>query len=167
MHEGRGGVDARLEFQEPRAAAASMALVETARNDFLLNAGWVTLKGFPAALQIERVELVMCLVDRHSRLPSPFPSTDHRQSHNVVAVSQPQAADGVLQLELEAGRRPNAALRRERAAKHDRSVRERARAGIALDQLLRRSHRRDTALLIKHARALRRGPGAQNELVPM
>src|SRR5579862_2104695 len=65
VYEGRRGVDARLELQEPRAAAAAMALVEPAGNDLLLDAGRIAFERLPAALQIERVELVMRFVDRH------------------------------------------------------------------------------------------------------
>src|SRR6185437_7337049 len=67
MDERRGGEGARLEPQEPRAAAHLAALVEIARQDFLHDGRRIARKRVPAGAQIEAAEFEMRFVHRHGR----------------------------------------------------------------------------------------------------
>src|SRR6266851_1211804 len=65
VHEGRGGVGAGLELQEPRAAAHLLRLVEIARQDLLRDAGRIAGRRVPAVLHVDAGELDVRLVHRH------------------------------------------------------------------------------------------------------
>src|SRR6185295_1266006 len=65
VHEGHRGVDARMEAQVARAKSGSLLLAERAGEDLLLDAGRVARRHFPAPIQVDGVELLVFLVDRH------------------------------------------------------------------------------------------------------
>src|SRR5262245_18071481 len=65
VHERRGGVDARLEAQKPRAAAHLAGLVEIAGKRLLLNARRIARRREPALVHVDALELEMRLVERH------------------------------------------------------------------------------------------------------
>ena len=65
MHERGGGVDARIEAQQPGAASHLAGLVEIAGEDLLLDAGGIARRGRPSLRQIDPVKLKMRLVHRH------------------------------------------------------------------------------------------------------
>src|SRR5277367_4398380 len=68
VDEGLLGVDAGLEAEEPRAAAALRLLVESAGEDLLLDAGGITRQRLPPRAHVDGVELVMGLGDGHGIL---------------------------------------------------------------------------------------------------
>src|SRR5262249_54019672 len=59
MDEGFGREDAGREPQQPRAAAAAPVLVERARQDLLLDAGWIAERRRPARAHVDAVEFEM------------------------------------------------------------------------------------------------------------
>src|SRR5690606_14668626 len=61
-------IDAGFETQNPRTAAALVHLVQTTGQNLLLDPGGIASGHFPAAVHIQRIELVVLLVDRHSRM---------------------------------------------------------------------------------------------------
>src|SRR6185437_8294132 len=77
------------------------------------------------------------------------------------------AEHGIVELVCEIGRGAHRALRRERAAEHQRAFGERAVVGELRDQFLGVEHRRDRAGLVDHAFAFFHDGGAQQQPVPM
>src|SRR5574340_459583 len=97
----------------------------------------------------------------------PRPSADDGQRLDVVSVADAAVQALVDDLELEALGGPDAALGGQRAAEHDGGVVERAvAAGVALDEIGRRPHRRHRALLVQLALAGIHDVRAQDEAVP-
>src|SRR5215211_6614742 len=70
MHERFCREDARLKAKQAGAAAALAGLVERTGKDLLRNAARVAGRRFPAGVQVDGVELVVPLVDRHWPLPA-------------------------------------------------------------------------------------------------
>src|SRR5262249_44133224 len=69
VHERLGRVHAGREAQMARAEAAPGLLVEEAREDLLLDARRIAFRRLPALAEIDGVELLVLLVDRHRRSP--------------------------------------------------------------------------------------------------
>src|SRR6185437_6212716 len=92
-------------------------------------------------------------------------STDHGQDVNGVGVPQGAPEHRIFQLHLEPARRPDAADRAKRAAKHHRAWRE--RRSIARQQVVGPAHAGECAVLVGHACSVDDGEGAQPELVPV
>ena len=65
MRERRSGVDARFETQQSRTRAAPIGFVQPAGKNLLLNSRRITRRDFPAAVHVQRVKLVMLLIDWH------------------------------------------------------------------------------------------------------
>ncbi len=70
VHERRGGVDARVEAQQPRAATHLLFLVEVAREDLLLDARGVAGGRGPARIHVDAGEFEMRFVHRHRSSPA-------------------------------------------------------------------------------------------------
>src|SRR5271166_1114323 len=68
VHEGRSGVHAGFEAQEPRAASHLAVLVEVAREDLLRDAGGIAGRRGPAALHVHAGKFEMRLVHRNNIL---------------------------------------------------------------------------------------------------
>src|SRR5436305_7033206 len=75
--------------------------------------------------------------------------------------------NGIFKLELESGRRADAAFRGKCSAEHRAAVRESFVAEPALNQFADREHVVERAFLVKHARAVDPGEGAQDHLIPV
>src|SRR5271168_3453079 len=65
MDERGGGVNAGLEAQQPRPAAAVVRLVEAAGQDLFLDARRIARDGLPARGGVDLVEFLVLLADRH------------------------------------------------------------------------------------------------------
>src|SRR5262245_46155544 len=65
VHEWRGGVDAGIEAQQPRAASHLAGLVEVARQNLLLDARRVAGGRRPAGIHVDASEFEVRLVHRH------------------------------------------------------------------------------------------------------
>src|SRR5690349_3088278 len=72
VHEGLGRISARLDFEQPRAAAALIRLVEIARQNLLVEARRIARRALPAGVEIHAHELEM-LLGLHA--PSSLPSS--------------------------------------------------------------------------------------------
>src|SRR5262249_41133053 len=72
VHEGRDGVDAWREAQEPRAASHLARLVEVAGENLLLDAGRVAGRCDPAVSYVDGMKFQVRLVHRHAALPDRF-----------------------------------------------------------------------------------------------
>src|ERR1700730_6648104 len=68
VHEGRGGIDAGLEAQQPGATAHLSPLVEIARQDLLHDAGRIARGRRPARAHVKAMEFQVRLVHRHLSL---------------------------------------------------------------------------------------------------
>src|SRR5260370_26001321 len=79
MHEGRSGVDAGIEAQQPRAASHFAALVEIARENFLLDPRGIAGRRGPAGAHVHASKFEMRLVHRHWFLRRPIPLSQYRQ----------------------------------------------------------------------------------------
>ena len=67
--ERRSCVDARFKAKQPRPCAAVVCLIKRTGQNLLLDACRIACRGFPTALQVNRVEFVMLLVHWHCRSP--------------------------------------------------------------------------------------------------
>src|SRR5262249_53559191 len=65
VDERRGRVDPGLEAQQPRATAAACLLIETPRQDLLLDAVGIAGDLLPSRAGVDLVELLVLLGDRH------------------------------------------------------------------------------------------------------
>src|SRR6185503_6794869 len=61
VHERLGRERARLDLQQPRAAALLRLLVQVARQDLLVEAQWIALRPLPAGVEVDLHELQMRL----------------------------------------------------------------------------------------------------------
>src|SRR5262249_48618698 len=75
VRERRGGVDAGVEAQQPGAAAHLAALVEVARENFLLDPRGVAGRRGPAGVHVHAGKFKMRLVYRHGSTPATVASS--------------------------------------------------------------------------------------------
>src|SRR5262249_57317181 len=78
------GVDAGLDAQKPSAAAHLAALVEIARENFLLNTRRIPRRRGPAAIHVDPGELEMRLVHRHGCSPAISRSSPDGRLHAIL-----------------------------------------------------------------------------------
>src|SRR3954470_19199378 len=84
VHERLGGVRARLDLQEPRAAAALIHLVEIACQDLLVEARRIARWALPAAGEIDPHEFEMLL---GLYAPSSLPSSQAARNTSSSAIA--------------------------------------------------------------------------------
>src|SRR5436305_3036103 len=84
VHERLGRVRARLDLQEPRAAAAFIHLVEIARQDLLIEARRIALRPLPAGVEVDTDEFEM-LLGLHA--PSSLPSSQAARNTSSCAIA--------------------------------------------------------------------------------
>ncbi len=97
-----------------------------------------------------------------------FNQGDDRQLHDVVAVLHRSAKHRVVQFHFEPGRRANAADGAERSAEHHATGGElRLALHVTRNQIRRRTQCRELAVLVKVARAVDGGVGAQLQVIPV
>src|SRR5258706_11943060 len=94
VHKGRRGVDARIEAQQPRAAAHLLPLVDVACEDLLLDARRIVRRRRPSRAHVECDEFQMGFVHRHGR--SLFCLSKHRKAYDIIAVLDLTRLHGVL-----------------------------------------------------------------------
>src|SRR6516162_1655484 len=69
MNEGGDGVDAGIEFQQPRPAPHLAGLIEITRQNLLLDSSRIAGRCLPAFLHVDRMKFEMRLVHRHDVSP--------------------------------------------------------------------------------------------------
>src|SRR5215207_8852495 len=92
MHERFCRVDVRLEAKQTGAAAALAGLVERTGKDLLRNAARVAGRRLPAGAQVDGVELVVPLVDRHRVSPFAYCELNSMPQPFTRVVSTPASA---------------------------------------------------------------------------
>src|SRR4029077_3844522 len=98
--------------------------------DFLLDAGRIAGRRYPALVHVDLVEFEMRLVQRHDvDSLSLNDSSEHRQGADAVAMMNLALTHRIVKLDLENVRRPHPALGRQRAAEHQRAFGEPGPAG--------------------------------------
>src|SRR6266571_1093112 len=119
VHEGLGRMHAGIEAQVARAKAALLLFVEESGEHLLPDPVRIARQFFPAAIEVDLVELLVLLLDRHgSSFKRAVPSVRDLERTSGVLVRKAAVLHLVVQLDLESLAAGDLAPHRECATEH-------------------------------------------------